>query len=184
MSNRFLTAALAAPLTAIVLGACSAAPHAEQSLYAEAPPLVADKTYAPPSAYPEYNPDELDGAPRATVPPPAYVAPPPAPRAYEPPPIRRAASCDIEVRSTRNGVEITPVAMLDRAVSGEYDLAIRKSGASGSSDVSQGGPFRARAGERIALGETELSLGRRDHYRATLTLFDGRREICRREIRS
>lgn len=118
-----------------------------------------------------------------SAPPPAY-APEPAPYAYNRPAAYRDADCDIRVRNTRQGVEITPVAFGRGAISGDYDLTISKSGASGSSDVTQGGPFRARAGEKVSLSATEVSLGRRDHYRAVLKLYDGRREICRTEVRS
>jgi hypothetical protein len=136
-----------------------------QSAYAP-PPAYAPPAYAPP------HDDELDGAP-------AYAAP-----SHAVAPARAAADCAIRVRRTSAGVDITPVATPGRAMSGDYDLVITKSGASGSSDVTQAGPFRARAGETVTLGQTELSLGRRDRYRAVLVLTEGRREICRREVRS
>lgn len=157
-------------LAGAALSACSVGPQAE---YADAEPVI----YTPPVAAfagpppPDYAPPPavLDGAPR--YPEQRYAAP-------------RRASCDIRVRSTRNGVSITPVATLGRSVAGEYDLVLTTSGQSGSSDVTQGGPFRASAGETVTLGQTELSLGRRDRYRAVLTLTDRGREICRREVRS
>jgi len=88
------------------------------------------------------------------------------------------------VRRTGNGVSVAPVATAERSITGDYHLVLSKIGASGSSDVTQGGPFSALAGETVKLGETEFSLGRRDQYRVVLTITDGDLKVCRREVRS
>lgn len=129
------------------------------------------------------EPPVLDGGP----PPlnmPEPVAPP-APRAIEPeraaPPeiVRADFTCDIDVARTANGVRITPIVRADRTLNGEYSLKITKTGASGSSDINQGGPFDAARGERVSLGVSEFSLERGDHYRAVLKVRANGREICR-----
>lgn len=168
MTRKLITSTFAIAVCA-GLSACSATPKSEATearMLAYTPPPVPFETPydAPAPGYhvePSYA--DLDGAPR-------YAS--------------HRADCDIRVSRTGQGVAITPVAMLDRPVSGEYDLVLTREGASGSSDVTQGGPFNGLAGETVKLGHTELSLGRRDHYRVVLTLTDGGREICRREVRS
>jgi hypothetical protein len=141
----------------VALSACSATPQPggdEAQLLAYPAPVAIDQ---PPDA------PDLDGAPHVDF---------------------SRADCDIHISRTGQGVAITPVAMLDRPISGEYDLVLSKDGPSGASDVTQGGPFNGRTGETVKLGRTELSLGRRDHYRVVLTLTNRGRAICRREVRN
>ena len=95
---------------------------------------------------------------------------------------RDAVSCEVRVRPTSNGIVIQAVAHADRAIEGDYELVITRSGGGGSSDVTQGGPFSAAAGESVTLGSTELGAGGR--YRAVLVLRDVSGELCRRERRS
>jgi hypothetical protein len=167
--TRKLIASTFAIAVCAALSACSATPKSEaaeaQMLAYSPPPVPFETPYdAPaPGYYVEPPHANLNGAPRQAS---------------------RRANCDIRVSRTGRGVAITPVAMADRSITGEYDLVLTKDGVSGSSDATQGGPFSVRAGETLKLGETELSLGRRDHYRVVLTLSDGGREICRREVRS
>jgi len=93
-----------------------------------------------------------------------------------------AVSCDVRVRRTANGMLIQAVAHADRAIDGDYELVITKSGGGGSSDVTQSGPFSAAPGETVTLGSTEL--GADGRYRALLVLRDGSGELCRQERRS
>ena len=148
--------------------------------------LVASLDAAPPS------PPVLDGgppplrtpAPDATAPEPV-LPPAPAPRVIAPEPlappavVRADFTCDIDVVRTANGIRITPVVRADRALDGEYSLVITKTGAAGSSDINQGGPFDAARGERVKLGASEISFERGDTYRAVLKVRANGREICR-----
>lgn len=93
-----------------------------------------------------------------------------------------AVSCEVRVRRTANGMMIQAVAHADRAVDGDYEFVITKSGGGGSSDVTQSGPFSAAAGETVTLGSTEL--GADGRYRAVLVLRDQSGELCRQERRS
>lgn len=92
---------------------------------------------------------------------------------------RAPASCEIIVDRTGQGVRITPVIHADSAMSGGYSLVVTKTGASGSSDISQGGPFDAARGERVKLSTSEVSLERGARFRAVLTITEDGREICR-----
>ncbi len=96
---------------------------------------------------------------------------------------RAPASCEIIVDRTGQGIRITPVIHADHAMNGGYSLVITKTGASGSSDISQGGPFDAARGERVKLSTSEVSLERGARFRAVLTITEGGREICR-DVRS
>ena len=97
-------------------------------------------------------------------------------------PLLESVSCEVRVRSSSNGILIQAVAHADRAINGDYELVITKSGGGGSSDVTQSGPFTAAAGESVTLGSTEL--GADGRYRAVLTLRDASGEVCRLERRS
>lgn len=77
---------------------------------------------------------------------------------------------------------IQAVAHADRPIDGDYELVITKSGGSGSSDVTQSGPFSVVVGESVTLGSTEL--GADGRYRAVLVLRDQSGELCRQERRS
>ena len=133
--------------------------------------LVASLDAAPPA------PPVLDGGP-----PPLRTPAPDAitPESIAPPAVVRADfTCDIDVVRTSNGIRITPVVRADRTLNGEYSLVITKSGAAGSSDINQGGPFDAARGERVKLGASEISFARGDTYRAVLKVRANGREICR-----
>ena len=148
--------------------------------------LVASLDVAPPA------PPVLDGgppplrtpAPDAIAPEPV-LPPAPAPRVIAPEPVAPPAvvradfTCDIDVVRTANGIRITPVVRADRTLDGEYSLVITRTGAAGSSDINQGGPFDAARGERVKLGASEISFERGDTYRAVLKVRANGREICR-----
>ena len=169
----------------LAIAACSASASPNTAVTVQSGPDLASALQAAPpqSSVPEVIPPPLvvpESAPRAVAPPvaaPKNVVPAVAPA------IKARFSCDIEVKRTSHGIRITPVVHADRAMAGEYSLVITKSGASGSSDINQGGPFDAARNEEIALSASEFSLERGDRFRAVLKVRSGGREICR-DIRS
>jgi len=130
--------------------------HVTSSAIDAPPPLIVPKTEA---------------APPAAAPVKVHS---PAPR----------VDCDIDVRHTSNGVALEGLANFTRATDGDFSFIITKSGGGGSSDIEQGGVYDARAGEELSLGSAELSTGRGSSWRATLTIYDGGREVCRTQARS
>ena len=160
---------------ALVLTGCSSAAQGAPNtaiVTQGGPDFVAAFNDAPPPSAPQ-----LDGAPPLVVPPAALRAPEPAPHVVEK--VQARMSCDIDIDRTSNGIRVTPVVSAHKALSGEYSLVITKSGASGSSDISQGGPFEAARGERVRLGASEFSMERGAKFRAVLKVRAGGREICR-----
>ncbi|MFT3728340.1 MAG: curli-like amyloid fiber formation chaperone CsgH [Terricaulis sp.] len=134
-----------------------------------------------------------DATPTVVAAPPAELAGPPPSETYAAPPKTAAADrisaplrpvCDIRATPTSHGVQISAVLAAQSAISGDYNLVITKTGASGSSDVQQGGAFNAARGERVTLGQTELGLDRGDRFHAVLTLTDADGRVCREELRS
>jgi hypothetical protein len=93
-------------------------------------------------------------------------------------------ACEIKTAPTSHGMAISAVLHADRALSGGYELVVTKSGASGSSDVTQSGAFDAVAGESVQLGGAEIGLERGDSVHAMLTLTDANGNVCRQELRS
>lgn len=164
--------------------ACSAAAAPNTAVTVQSGPdlALAPEAAPPQSSVPEVVPPPLI-VPDAVAP--VVVAPPVvAPKNVTPAPVIKARfSCDIEVKRTSHGIRVTPVVHADRAMAGEYSLVITKSGAGGSSDINQGGPFDAARNEEIALSASEFSLERGDRFRAVLKVRSGGREICR-DIRS
>lgn len=165
---------------ALILTGCSSAAQGAPNtavVTQGGPDFVAAFNDAPPVSAPE-----LDGAPpmvaAPVVPPSALRAPDPAPPAVVEK-VQARFSCDIDVDRTPNGIRVTPVVRAHKELSGEYSLVITKSGASGSSDISQGGPFEAARGERVRLGASEFSMERGARFRAVLKVRAGGREICR-----
>jgi hypothetical protein len=156
-------------LTALsAIAACSAAAAPNAQMTASATPPAVESQAA-----------DLAGPPPSET----YAAPPKAA------PVERIAAssrpvCDIRAMPTSHGVAISAVLTADAAVSGDYNLVITKSGASGSSDVQQSGAFNAAPGERVTLGETEIGLDRGDRFHAVLTLTDADGRVCRDELRS
>ena len=125
------------------------------------PPLIVPETIAPAIEAPKNVAPPRSAAPAA----------------------RADATCEILVVRTGNGVRITPVVRADGSTHGEYSLVVTKTGASGSSDISQGGPFDAARGERVKLSASEFSLERGARFRAVLTITEDGRQVCR-DVRS
>ncbi len=130
------------------------------------------------------SPDTRSAAPVIA----ATIAPEPvAPASSRIEPARHAShddavTCEVRSRRTANGLLIQARAFADRDISGEYHLVITKSGAAGSSDISQSGALDLAAGSSALLGENEISVERGARVRATLTLRDESEQLCRRSF--
>jgi hypothetical protein len=160
---------------ALILAGCSSAASQESTNTAvvtqQGPDLMASLDEGAP-----VDDRVLDGAPSVIVPERFSPAP------VEKPVVRHVEArltCDIDIDRTSNGIRVTPVVRSDRALNGEYSLVITKSGSGGSSDISQGGPFDAARGERVALSASEFSMERGARFKAVLKVRAGGREICR-----
>lgn len=166
-------------LSALLLAGCSsAAQGAPNTAIAtqSGPDHPAAFHDAPPASDPV-----LDGAP-PIVPAVAPSAVARAPEPVAPPVVQKVQarfSCDIDIDRTSSGIRVTPVVRSHKTLSGEYSLVITKSGAGGSSDISQGGPFDAAHGERVGLSTSEFSMERGAKFRAVLKVRAGGREVCR-----
>ena len=177
---------------ATALAGCSAA--LSQEAAPQLPPNTAIVVQSGPELVSSLEATPPEALMSEEVPPPLNVPPSTAeaaapeqvmPKNSEPPraqaPAARArATCEIIVDRTSHGVRVTPVFNAASAMNGDYRLVITKSGPSGSSDISQGGPLDARRGDRLSLSASEFSLERGATFRAVLTLSDGGREICRK----
>ncbi len=97
-----------------------------------------------------------------------------------------AIDCAVRTTRTRNGVKFEAVAYGGAydALSGEYEFVLTRSGAGGSSDVSQGGPFDVAPGETQVLSESEFNIDRGARVRARLVLRDSDGVVCSDEYRS
>ncbi len=166
---------------ALVMAGCSSAAQGapNTAVVTQSGPDFAESFNAPSSHAPD-----LDGAPPIIPPPVTPTAELRAPTPAPPPvvvvqKVQARFTCDIDIDRTSNGIRVTPIVRAGKALSGEYSLVITKSGASGSSDISQGGPFDAARGERVRLGASEFSMERGAKFRAVLKVRAGGREICR-----
>ena len=85
-------------------------------------------------------------------------------------------SCEIRSKTVSGVLQLDAVASAGAQVSGEYEFVISKAGASGSSDVTQGGEFAIEPGEPALLGEVALGADEGGSVRAVLTVTaaDGR----------
>lgn len=60
--------------------------------------------------------------------------------------------CGVETARQGNMLALEAKFVADMAVNGDYQLRLAASGAGGNSNISQGGPFSAHAGEVVTLG--------------------------------
>jgi len=158
---------------ALVLAGCSSAAQGAPNtavVTQSGPDFVEAFNDAPPTYVPQ-----RDGAPSLVAPSVELRAPGPAVVQK----VNARFSCDIDIDRTSNGIRVTPIIRADKSMAGEYSLVITKSGASGSSDISQGGPFDAARGERVRLSASAFSIERGAKFRAVLKVRAGGREICR-----
>ena len=165
-------------LTAAALAACSAGmqPSSSEASLNEGPipPAIAANLIA--SSPAEAAPAEP--APLA----PASSAPVPEQKLAG---AKRTASpsCNIIVQPTSHGIRLKAIARSADRLSGHYSMVVTKRGRAGSSDITQGGPFKLNGGE-VSLSSAELSVEDAAHYQAVLTIHVGDRQVCRREVRS
>jgi hypothetical protein len=92
----------------------------------------------------------------------------------------RSTACEIRMTPTQIGMKIDGVVHGRSGRSGSYQLELQKSGASGDSDVSQGGDFRLGANGEAIVSESELNISRGDAYRIAMTVSTGAR--CERSL--
>lgn len=64
--------------------------------------------------------------------------------------------CEIQATTSGGMVTLQGVVRADKAVSGSYAFRVESAGGSGSSDISQGGDFSAKAGSPTTLGQVML----------------------------
>lgn len=77
--------------------------------------------------------------------------------------------CEIRVDSTDGMTSLEGVVHADKAVSGSYQFRVKSSGASGRSNLDQGGDFTAGPGNPATLGSITLDT-RGARYDASLTV--------------
>ena len=168
---------------ALLLAGCSSAAQVSPDTA-----MIAQDGLQTANGFDSASPDNsgLDGAPPlAPVLAPPVVAFAPVPLAtvavVKPVVVKRVQklTCDIEVARTLRGIRVTPIVNSNLPLSGEFSLTITKGGADGSSDISQGGEFDARRGERVELSSSEFSLERGARFRAVLKVRAGGNEVCR-----
>jgi hypothetical protein len=98
--------------------------------------------------------------------------------------LTKRGSCEIIVQRTSHGIRLKAVARMAEPASGHYSMVVTKRGRAGSSDITQGGPFRSSGEKDVSLSSAELSVEEASHYKAVLTLHVNDRQVCRREVRS
>lgn len=84
-------------------------------------------------------------------------------------------ACEIRANRTPVGMEIDGVVRGHPGQSGSYQFELEKTGASGNSDVSQGGDFTIPSTGTTTVSASELNLSRGDVYRVAMTLSTGAR---------
>jgi hypothetical protein len=90
-----------------------------------------------------------------------------------------------EIRSTRvpGGIALETLATAQKRVAGTYRLVVTKNGPAGTSDIVQGGAFRAGRGKDTVLGSVELGIERGASYVAKLSLsWDGQKTVCTKRL--
>lgn len=65
--------------------------------------------------------------------------------------------CTIQAVTQNGGVVLQGVVLSPAALSGSYQFEVKAKGPSGSSDISQGGMFSAKANDATPLGQVQLS---------------------------
>lgn len=97
----------------------------------------------------------------------------------------KPAECQLRTKGSRSSSTLEAVLFARAAIAGEYALTIETSGPNGSSDISQGGPFAAAAGETQILSASDFSLEGGTRIKATLTIkaMNGR-VLCTQTFKS
>lgn len=86
------------------------------------------------------------------------------------------------VRSSQNGMQLLQATILPpKAVSGEYRLTIQSASNGGSTNVSQGGEFVARANEQTTLGSVTVNANAHSTVSFELTA-NGKKYDCSQDL--
>jgi hypothetical protein len=88
-------------------------------------------------------------------------------------------SCEIRESRAGETVQLTGVVLSSVALSGRFQFAIVKSGASGSSNINQGNPFAVEAGKEIYAGHVTINLGGDDRAAIELSVSSNEGLECR-----
>lgn len=86
-------------------------------------------------------------------------------------------ACGISKTGSGNMMNIEAVVQSPTDLDGDYRLSLRTSGGGGSSNVSQGGPFAAKAGTPASLGKVTINSGSTLDADFTITI-DGKTYDC------
>jgi len=78
--------------------------------------------------------------------------------------------CEIRAIAVPGGIRLESVAFGSPGLSGSYQLSLERSGASGSSNMSQGGDFEVGDDGEVVISVTEFNLGPHDKYNVALTI--------------
>lgn len=90
--------------------------------------------------------------------------------------------CEIEVKELDSGVQLHGVVFAGQDGHGTYQLQVRKSGGSGSSNINQAGEFSAQANAPKQLGIIQLG-GDGGSYDAQLkVIWNGEEIVCSKSI--
>lgn len=96
-------------------------------------------------------------------------------------PAANGVQCGIS-KSTQNGMQVLEGVLLSpKQVSGEYRFAIQSFSNGGSSNISQGGEFIARAGEETRLGNAMINAGAKTNVTFEVTA-NGKKLDCSQDL--
>ena len=87
-----------------------------------------------------------------------------------PTPQTSATFCEVRLTRIPEGLRIAGVVRGRTGASGSYELRQAKSGASGDSQVSQGGTYTISAGSETTVSESDFNLVPGDVYRVSMTV--------------
>ncbi len=91
--------------------------------------------------------------------------------------------CAIEIKQRAGDVSLEGVVFSKTAIDGSYQLVVTTSGGGGSSNINQGGEFRAQPGSNTSLGTVMLG-GDGGSYTAKLKVnWNGHSTECREKVR-
>ncbi len=83
-----------------------------------------------------------------------------------------AVECEIHATAVPGGLRLESVVYGMPGSSGAYQLTLARSGAGGSSNVSQGGDFEIDGSGQAVVSVTEFNRSHRDNYNVEMTVED------------
>jgi hypothetical protein len=90
-------------------------------------------------------------------------------------------ACGVNTSTEGRMISIEGVLQSPEAMTGEYRFALKSSGPSGSSNISQGGAFSATADTRLSLGKVMLNAGSHTEIDFTIT-SGGKKFDCSQQL--